>query len=265
MYKCYVYNDGRQPSSRCSKRSGQFGRSLGRYGLDALPISGRSGNEFLRLSFLGLDVNALYVGCNMFSSAGAFVGTNGYVIQKSSILGAGPIFTTMFANLAAGAGAGPESPRGVDNYDSSATEGYFVGPDNASFSLIQFRRVSNPGSLTPTISANIPVTVPTTTLSGTQAVRLLQHAGNTGGNNGLLDSLDDRFYQAMIRNGRLWAAHNFTVTERLVSQALQLRHATRLDGTNFKILRQRQRLSSRERFSTTRRRGLRPGNTGCRR
>src|SRR4029079_15076513 len=107
---------------------------------------------------------------------------------------------------------GPESPRGVDNLDPGATEGYFVGPDNAAFSLIQFRRVSNPGSLTPTISANIPVTVPTTTLSGTQATRLVQHAGNTGGNNGLLDTLDDRFYQAMIRNGRLWAAHNLPVS-----------------------------------------------------
>jgi hypothetical protein len=186
------------------------------------------GTNFCDYPSLGLDVNALYVGGNMFSSAGAFVGTNGYVIQKSSILTAGPIFTTMFANLAAGAGAGPESPRGVDNYDSTATEGYFVGPDNATFSTVMFRRVSNPGSLAPTISANISVTVPTTTLSGTQATRLLQHAGNTGGNNGLLDSLDDRFYQAMIRNGRLWAAHNFTVTNAgVASTAAASRNAAR--------------------------------------
>jgi hypothetical protein len=127
-----------------------------------------------------------------------------------------------------GAGAGPESPRGVDNLDASATEGYFVGPDNATFSTIMFRRISNPGSLTPTISANISVTVPTTTLSGTQAIRLVQHAGNTGGNNGLLDSLDDRFYQAMIRNGRMWAAHNFTVgTTGVASTAAASRNASR--------------------------------------
>src|SRR6185369_5170766 len=157
-------------------------------------------------------VNALYVGGSIFTSAGAFVGTNGYVIQKTSTLGAGPLVVTMFANMAAGAGAGPESPRGVDNFDAGATEGYFVGPDNATFSTIMFRRISNPGSLTPTISANISVAVPTTTLSGTQTIRLVQHAGNTGGNNGLLDTLDDRFYQTMIRNGRLWAAHNFTVS-----------------------------------------------------
>jgi hypothetical protein len=186
------------------------------------------GTNFCDYPSLGVDVNALYVGCNIFSSAGAFVGTNGYVVRKVSALGAGPLFVTMFANLAAGAGAGPESPLGVDNFDPTATEGYFVGPDNATFSTIMFRRVSNPGSATPTISANISVTVPTTTLSGTQAIRLVQHAGNTGGNNGLLDTLDDRFYQAMIRNGRLWAAHNFTVSNTgVASTAAASRNAAR--------------------------------------
>jgi hypothetical protein len=159
---------------------------------------------------LGVDVSALYFGCNMFTGAGSFVGTNGYVVRKSSILGAGPITFTAFANMALGAGAGPESPRGVDNYDPAATEGYFVGPDNATFSTIMFRRVSNPGALTPTMSANISVIVPTTTISPTNYA--VDHAGNTGGNNGRIDMLDDRFFAAMIRNGRLWSAHNFTVS-----------------------------------------------------
>jgi uncharacterized repeat protein (TIGR01451 family) len=186
------------------------------------------GTNFCDYPSLGIDVNALYVGCNMFTSAGAFVGTNGYVVRKVSALGVGPLVVTAFANMAAGAGAGPESPRGVDNFDAGATEGYFVGPDNAAFSAITFRRISNPGSLTPTISANIIVAVPTTTLSGTQTIRLVQHAGNTGGNNGLLDTLDDRFYQAMIRNGRLWAAHNFTVTNAgVASTAAASRYAAR--------------------------------------
>ncbi|HEX4963208.1 MAG TPA: DUF11 domain-containing protein [Thermoanaerobaculia bacterium] len=179
--------------------------------------------DFCDYPSLGIDVNALYVGCNIFSGAGSFVGTNGYVVQKTSTLGAGPIVVTAFPNLAAGVGAGPESPRGVDNFDPGATEGYFVGPDNAAFSLVQFRRVSNPGSLTPTISANIPVTVPTTTTPNR-----VPHLGNTGGNNGQLDSLDDRFFQAMIRNGRLWAAHNFRVsTAGVASTAAQNRNASR--------------------------------------
>ncbi len=181
------------------------------------------GTSFCDYPSLGVDVNALYVGCNIFSSAGSFVGTNGYVVQKTSILGAGPLVVNMFANLAAGSGAGPESPRGVDNFDPGATEGYFVGPDNAVVSLVQFRRVSNPGSLTPTISANIPITVPTTT-----GPNRVPHAGNTGGNNGQLDSLDDRFFQAMIRNGRLWTAHNFRVSNAgVASTAAQNRNASR--------------------------------------
>jgi uncharacterized repeat protein (TIGR01451 family) len=164
------------------------------------------GTSFLDYPTLGIDVNALYTGGSIFTSAGAFTGTNGYVIQKTSVLGAGPMVVTMFANLAAGSGAGPESPRGADNFDPGATEGYFVGPDNATFSTIMFRRVSNPGSLTPTISGNISVTVPTTT-----APNRVTHAGNTGGANGGLDSIDDRFFQVMIRNGRMWSAHNFRV------------------------------------------------------
>jgi uncharacterized repeat protein (TIGR01451 family) len=157
---------------------------------------------------LGVDVNALYIGCNMLGNAGSLSGTNGYVVRKTSILGAGPATVTMFANLVAGGtGAGPFSPRGVDNYDQAATEGYFVGVDNATFSTVVFRRVSNPGSATPTISANISVTVPTTTFPNP-----VTHAGNTGGNNGRLESLDDRLYAAMIRNGRLWSAHNFRVS-----------------------------------------------------
>jgi uncharacterized repeat protein (TIGR01451 family) len=157
---------------------------------------------------LGIDVNALYVGCNMFSNASGFVGTNGYVIQKSSVLGLGPMVVTSFAGLVpTAAGTGPYSPRGVDNLDSTATEGYFVGVDNASFSLLDFRRVSNPGSLTPTISANISVTVPTTRFPNP-----VEHAGNTNGTNGRLDSLDDRLYAATIRNGRLWTAHNILTT-----------------------------------------------------
>ena len=66
--------------------------------------------------------------------------------------------------------------------------------------------MSNPGSATPTISGNLLLTVPTTSSQIPVA-----HLGNTGGNNGRLDSLDDRLYQAHIRNGRLWTAHNIGV------------------------------------------------------
>ena len=154
---------------------------------------------------LGIDSKALYFGCNMFDAAGTFAGTNGYVVRKTSVTGAGPIVSTAFANMAPGIGAGPYSPRGVDNYDPVSNEGYFIGVDNASFSTIVLRRITDPGG-SPTISGNISITVPLTTSS-----IAIQHLGNTGANNGRIDTLDDRLYSAHIRNGRLWTSHNIRV------------------------------------------------------
>lgn len=181
--------------------------------------------EFADYPTLGIDANALYIGTNMFSTAGSFTQTNGYVVPKAPLLTGGPITTWKFSGLAVGAGAGPFTPQGVDNFDVSATQGYFIGVDNAVFSTLQLRRVTNPGStiVSPTISANISLTVPTTT-----SANPVTHSGNTGGNNGRLDALDDRLYAAMIRNGRLWTAHNFRVSNTGVANTgAQARNAVR--------------------------------------
>ncbi len=159
---------------------------------------------------LGIDVNALYVGGNLFTFAGAFSNTIGIVIRKSSIQAAGPMVTTNLGNLLV-SNVGPYTPQGVDNPDPASTEGYFIGVDNSSFSLLQIRRVSNPGTA-PTVSANIPLTVPTTA-----SPLLVNHLGNTGGNNGRLDVLDDRLFQAQIRNNSLWTVHNVGVSNTGVS------------------------------------------------
>jgi hypothetical protein len=165
-----------------------------------------SGGNFLDYDTLGVDNLALYMGGNMFTNAAAFVGTDGYVVRKSSVLSGGPIVVTTFTNLAAGGGAGPFAPQGVDNYDPSSTEGYFIGVDNATFSKLMFRRVSDPGG-TPTISANISLAVATTSFP-----RTVTHLGNTGGPNGNLAARDDRLFAAHIRGGKLWTAHNLAVT-----------------------------------------------------
>ncbi len=171
---------------------------------------------------LGVDNNALYIGANMFTLAGAFDSTAATVVRKSSILGAGPIVFTNFPGLAVGTGAGPYTPQGVDNYDPAATEGYFIGVDNAVFSQLDIRRVSNPGT-TPTLSATLTVTVPTTTFPNP-----VTHLGNTGGNNGRLDSLDDRLFAAHYRDGRLWTAHNIRVSAAgVASTAAAARNAVR--------------------------------------
>ena len=162
--------------------------------------------KFFDYPTLGVDKNAVYIGGNMFSTTTSiYVGTNGYVINRANLMGnlAYTVFT--FSNLATAAGAGPFTPQGVDNFDAAPTEGYFVGVDNATFSTLMLRRVSTPAAV-PTISANISLTVPTTAYPLT-----VPHLGNTGGTNGNLDALDDRLYAAMIRNGRLWTAHNISV------------------------------------------------------
>ncbi len=167
-----------------------------------------STGEFLDYESLGIDEDALYIGGNMFGAvSGSFVGCSVFVVQKSSILSGGPIVTTAFRGVVANASAeGPFSPRGVDNYATGTNEGYFIGVSNAFFSRLVLRRITNPGSATPTISANVLLTVPTTTLP-----EPVPHLGNTIPANGRLDALDDRLFAAHIRNGKLWTAHNFEV------------------------------------------------------
>ena len=168
-------------------------------------VGGGDTGEYLDNPSLGIDNNALYIGGDMFIAASdSFVTTSGFVIRKSSILGGGPVVVTAFRGLITG-GDGPESPRGVSNFDAAANEGYFIGSSIAAFGRMIMRRVATPGG-TPTISANIPITVATSSFPIS-----VPHLGNTGGTNGQLDSLDDRLFAAHIRNGRLWTAHNIAV------------------------------------------------------
>jgi hypothetical protein len=185
---------------------------------------GTSSGEFLDYPSLGIDANALYIGGNMFGAvSGSFTGTNAYVIRKSSVLSGGPVVTTAFRALSNGSTQGPFAPRGVDNYDPAATEGFFIGVSIINFGQLVTLRVSTPGG-TPTLSANL-----VTTIATTSNPRSVDHLGDTGGANGNLDALDDRLYAAHLRNGRLWTAHNISVdtTGTGVSTGAQRRTASR--------------------------------------
>lgn len=177
----------------------------------------------------GIDASAIYIGGDMFTLAGSFNSTKGWVIPKAPALTGGPLTVWAFSNLATGASAGPFAPRGVDNPDPTNTgvtaTGYFIGPNVLSFSTLMLRRVTNPGSTgaSPTISANISLTTPNTT----NAVVKVPHLGNTGGNNGRLDALDDRLYAAVIRNGRLWTAHGIGVNNTGTTTGTRTRNAAR--------------------------------------
>ncbi|MFO1311860.1 MAG: Ig domain-containing protein [Burkholderiales bacterium] len=166
--------------------------------------------NFVDYPTLGIDNNALYIGANIFNLPGtAYINADGYVVRKSSIQGAGPATVTLFSNLipdtSCASGDGPYTPQGVDNANSAA-EGYFIGISFCLFGKLVVRRVSNPGTASPTISASLGINTPAFTVAYTQP-----HLGNTGGDNGFLDASDARLMSAQVRNGSLYTAHGIAV------------------------------------------------------
>ncbi len=164
-------------------------------------------SRFVDYPQLGVDANAIYIGVNEFSSiTGPFTGTSAFVIRKSSVTGGGPIVVTAFRGLATGVSAGPESPQPATDMDPNVAEGYIVGPDSQLFNRLDVRRITDPGG-TPSISGNLTVTVPSTSLP-----LAVPAQGTSGG----LDPLDDRLFEAMVARGpdgsdSLWTVHNITV------------------------------------------------------
>ena len=97
-------------------------------------VGGGDTAEFLDFPSLGVDNNALYVGGDMFNaSSGVFNGTSVFIIRKSSALSGGPLVTTAFRGLVPDplTTDGMLDPRGMDNYNPTANEGYFIGVSNA--------------------------------------------------------------------------------------------------------------------------------------
>jgi hypothetical protein len=184
--------------------------------------------RFTDYQSFGVDATAMYIGANMFSIAGSFLNTKAWIVPKAPALSATPLTVWTADNLLV-AGTGPFAPRGVDNYDPTNTGptalGYFIGVDAITFDTLMIRRVTNPGSLAPapTISANISVS---TTLTTESPVKV-PHLGNTNGNNGRLDGLDDRLYAAHLRNGRLWTAHSIGVNNSGTTTSPRTRNAAR--------------------------------------
>jgi hypothetical protein len=157
--------------------------------------------QFADYPTLGIDAHALYIGTNNFSLAGTYSGSDGYVVQKSSVLGGGPIVQTRLANLSM------FTPQGVDDPYDADPSGYFVGVDANTFGQLVLVRVTDPGGASPKKTA-LSLTVQPTSFPV-----LVPHSGNTGGNNGRLDGLDDRLLEAtMTADGHIWTAHGNAVT-----------------------------------------------------
>jgi hypothetical protein len=148
----------------------------------------------------GIDANALYTGCNMFTCS---FHTSAFVIRKSSVLSGGPIVVTGFPNIGNASFAGPYAPRGVDNDDPNATEGYIIGTDPGFLNRINIRRVLNPGGV-PTLSPTITLNVANTNMVNQPA------SGSTTD----LDASNVRLFAASIHKNKitgvssLWTAHS---------------------------------------------------------
>jgi hypothetical protein len=166
---------------------------------------------------LGVDVNALTIGGNLFDDASAYLGTTVHAVRKSRLL-AGPggnlvpaADVAAFRNLTTTPdGVGPFAPQGVDNlHDAAAADSWVAGVDNASFGTLVFRSIDfgTPGAWPPVgISGNLTLAVPATSIPLT-----VPHQGNTFGTDGELDAVDDRLASPSLRNGKLWTAHNISV------------------------------------------------------
>ena len=178
-----------------------------------------AGNCFMDYPTLAIDANALYIGTNDFCPT-QYAGGTGYVVRKSSLLGAGPIVVTTFSGLAL-ATSGMFTPHGADNFDPGATEGYFIGVDVATFGRLVFRRVADPGGI-PTISAASRLTVLATNLP-----LKIDHLGNVRGTVGKLDGIDDRLIAAHVRDGHLWASQNVGVDNAGVASGTRTRDGCR--------------------------------------
>jgi hypothetical protein len=166
---------------------------------------------------LGVDVNGLTIGGNLFDALGDYQGTSVHVVRKSRALSStgGDLVPSgdvmAFRNLTTtSVGTGPYSPQGVDDlYDAAATESWIAGVDNAGFGALVFRTITfaSTGAWPPSgISANLSLVVPATSVPLT-----VPHQGNVFGADGELDAVDDRLFAASLRDGRLWTAHNISV------------------------------------------------------
>ena len=154
-----------------------------------------------------VDVNALYIGCDMFSASG-LVGTTGWVVRKGDLMATVPTLTVTVFRGMSGTASGIATPRGVTNDDLGATEGYFIGPDVGTRGRLLIHRVRNPGG-SPTLDPAITLGVPSTA----RPVNLA-----TQGASMAMDVIDDRLFDArMFRNRAtgqrtLWTAHTIRVS-----------------------------------------------------
>lgn len=175
---------------------------------------------------LGIDQYALYVGYNIFDvNTNAFINSDIFVINKAALL-ANSLVITAFRNVAF---PGPTTPQGVDVYDASETEGFFIGVSSQFFGQLDLIRIFNPGGV-PSRSAFIPISIPLTANP-----LFVPHLGNNAGPMGELNALDQRLSNCHVRDSQLYTSNNIGVDNTGVSSGTITRDACRwyqIDITN---------------------------------
>jgi hypothetical protein len=105
---------------------------------------------FADYPMLGVDVNAIYLGANMFPISGGCGsgGTNTavFVLPKAQLPGAGGDASSVTTALTDLLQTAPIwSPMPADNYDPAATQGFVIGHHAGSDTNLRLGRISNPG------------------------------------------------------------------------------------------------------------------------
>lgn len=165
---------------------------------------GTGGTGFSDYDTLGVDKNGIYIGINLFLTAGG-INTLVCAVPKAALISGAATPITTFVTCTGGAGMW--TPQPCTNDDPSATSAFVVGVDNAVFSLLKARRISFTAPTTFSSSADLSLTVPTTTFPRTVPI--------FGGQNA--DALDDRLFNARVftdQNGNpfVLTSHNIRTT-----------------------------------------------------
>ena len=154
---------------------------------------------------LGVDEDALYIGVNQFCGASVnlleFDSTSVYVLNKTTLVGGSLSVAQFDGVLPSATSDGVYTPQGVDNVDANTNQGYVIGVDNRQFGSLVMHRITSPAAA-PSISGAISLSVPDTGFPID-----VPHEGGVVA----LDGLDDRLLQAVIRQGKLWAAQQIEV------------------------------------------------------
>ncbi len=164
--------------------------------------TGGSSQDFYDYPTLGVDKYSLYIGGNMFKAGRNFSGCNMWVVNKANLISSTPSLTvTSFPHGITSTNM--YTPQGVHNDNVNATNGYFVGASQTVYSKLVIRRVLYNSSGTPTLSADISLTTPTTYTPKT--VPTLGGVAIDGG--------DRRLYAAMIKKNKITGTANLWVAQ----------------------------------------------------